>query len=991
MVALLLGGAAVIGERYTSSLIADLTERRTHLLELDSFGAHLAEASAAARTFLLTDYGPARIEFEIAKTEAQNSIEVLESGPQRLGESGIAAIQLGRRRLAVLDSLLSGPTLDDATPEEHWAVLDGLASLAADFRTQMSREIFSERDSVAEQLEAVERVRRRTALGIAAGILVLVAIGRLAAHILLQDMEEQTRQRKELERRASALEREHAATQAARERVTSVLSSIADGFLAVNHDWILTHVNAQAQRLLDIDPDTSTGRPLWDAVPSFAGMMAEEPIRRAMEQSVPVAADVQIPATLLWVDLRAYPTQDGLSIFLNDITEKRNAALALAESEAYLRLLAENTGDLVILYSLTQRVLYASPSVTSALPLSADALRAHTPAEWTHPDDLGDFEAAFGRLIAGDSEVEQFEARYQTPTGTWRWYDVVARVAFNAEGERIGIQTSSRDSTAKRAAAEALAKSQARLELLATNTLDVVALHDLNGNYTYISPSHERVLGYPPDQLIGQHLSTLAHPDDTHRVVEFIREALRTEAPATARTLIARYRSKNSGEIWLETIASQVRGKDDSVTALISSTRDITDRQRLEEQFQQSQKLEGLGRLASGVAHDFNNLLTVIAGNADLLLLHPGLGESIELQDIVRATVQASALTRQLLRFSRKQPLSLRSVDLNALVTEDERMLTRVIGPQISLASSLHPDLAPVIADRHQLGQVLMNLVINAVDAMPNGGQILITTSAIELSEAQATQHGCKPGNFSVLSVRDTGIGMDLGTVAQIFEPFFTTKAPGIGTGLGLATVDAIVQQAGGFIRVDSAPGKGTTFHIHLPAASPKAAALDVEHHGIAAPPTTGAERVLVVEDEYLVRQTIRRMLEASGYHVIDVDSGFAAIHTIIQDERASIDLLITDMLMPEMNGIELIEWVRVYRPGIPIILLSGYPREDLTATRRLAPDIHTVMKPLVPERFLHDIRAALAHTRSPEALEEERRLIARREYYRSRQYRSEP
>ena len=346
---------------------------------------------------------------------------------------------------------------------------------------------------------------------------------------------------------------------------------------------------------------------------------------------------------------------------------------------------------------------------------------------------------------------------------------------------------------------------------------------------------------------------------------------------------------------------------------------------RVEEQFLQAQKMEAIGRLASGVAHDFNNLLTIITGFAQLALLEPNPAQS-GLEQILRAADRAATLTRQLLVFSRQQSLDIRVFDLNILIHDVEKMIRRVIGEDVEIRTIFHDEEAHVKVDPHQIEQVILNLVVNSRDAMPKGGVLTLETHHYVLDAAGSVLFGCKPGQYFQLSVSDTGVGMDKATLSKIFDPFFTTKAEGRGTGLGLSTVYGIVSQSGGAIRAYSEPGVGTTMRILLPAASEKAEQ-DCGDTEIAA--QRGSETVLVVEDDETVLALCSTVLQAHGYTVLEADGPDEAIE-ICRRYRGPIQLLVSDVVMPGANGPALAVQIREARPAIRMLFMSGYTQETM-------------------------------------------------------------
>jgi PAS domain S-box-containing protein len=410
---------------------------------------------------------------------------------------------------------------------------------------------------------------------------------------------------------------------------------------------------------------------------------------------------------------------------------------------------------------------------------------------------------------------------------------------------------------------------------------------------------------------------------------------------------------------WFQTIKLPLRLRDEPASTLLGVATEITERKLLEAQLLQSQKMEAVGQLAGGVAHDFNNILTAIVGYADLLAAELGDARQLEdLEEIRKAARRAAALTRQLLAFSRKQVLEPRIIDVNGVVTNLEKMLRSLISANIDLRTALATDLAAARADPNQLEQVIMNLVINARDAMPEGGTLTIETGNASLDENYAAQHvSVVPGEYVMLAVTDTGCGMSEETKARIFEPFFTTKPAGRGTGLGLSTVYGIVKQSGGNIWLYSEPGKGTTFKIYLPAV--QALPEDIGKVAPAEAGQPGDATVLVVEDDEQLRRFTHRALAAQGYTVLEADRGRAALE-IARRHKGTIDLLLTDLVVPDTNGRKLAETLRAAQPGLRVLFMSGYPDGAIMNQGLLEHGVAYLAKPFTTEAITRKVREVL-------------------------------
>jgi two-component system cell cycle sensor histidine kinase/response regulator CckA len=423
-----------------------------------------------------------------------------------------------------------------------------------------------------------------------------------------------------------------------------------------------------------------------------------------------------------------------------------------------------------------------------------------------------------------------------------------------------------------------------------------------------------------------------------------------------------RWKRKDGKAITVRLSGRAVKGETGDVVEVIAE--DVTERRVLEDQFRQAQKMEAVGRLAGGVAHDFNNLLMVISGYTEVLMEHTAQDHALhpKIAAIQQASDRATTLTRQLLAFSRKQLLELKVVDVNAIVKDIERLLRPLIGENIELVTRLAGDLGRTRADAGQIEQVIMNLVVNSKDAMPNGGKITILTANETLDDD--LQRECsyiQPGPYVMLSIEDNGHGMDKETQSRIFEPFFTTKEKGKGTGLGLSTVYGIIKQSGGYVLAQSEVGRGTTFRIYLPRVEESAENASVTR--ASQPATGGSETVLLVEDEESVRQLVRETLEAKGYKVLEADHGAAALQ-IASDYHGPIDMLITDVVMPGMSGRELSEQLSASDPDMKILYLSGYHEDAVVHQGVLEPGTSFLQKPFTLQALARKVREVLGSAR---------------------------
>jgi two-component system cell cycle sensor histidine kinase/response regulator CckA len=501
--------------------------------------------------------------------------------------------------------------------------------------------------------------------------------------------------------------------------------------------------------------------------------------------------------------------------------------------------------------------------------------------------------------------------------------------------------------------------------LITENAGDMIAVIDSSGNRVYASPSYEKVLGYSSHELLGSALDQI-HPEDRPLVDETANEARRT---GFGRRIEYRMRHKDGTWRYLESTASAIRDDDSVLEKLVVVNRDITARRRLEEQFRQAQKMEAVGRLSGGIAHDFNNLLGVIIGYAEILEDRIPAADREAVDEILKAGQRAASLTRQLLAFSRQQLLEPKVLDLNQVVSETEKMLRRLIGEDISFVTRLEPQLGAVKADPGQIGQILMNLVVNARDAMPEGGELLIETANVVMDEVfvQRYPYPVKTGSYAQLAVTDTGVGMDLETQAHIFEPFFTTKGKDAGTGLGLATVYGVVKQSGGYIEAVSEPSMGTTFKIYLPRVDE---AVTPVHAPEPKARLEGNETILLVEDEVALRGLAHQLLTSLGYKVLEAARGSEALG--LSEGVPKIDLLLTDVVMPDMNGRTLAQQLLQSHPEIKVIYMSGYTGQAVGNHGIIHPDGVFLPKPFTREVLASKIRQTL-DLRSPQTSLESR------------------
>ena len=511
-----------------------------------------------------------------------------------------------------------------------------------------------------------------------------------------------------------------------------------------------------------------------------------------------------------------------------------------------------------------------------------------------------------------------------------------------------------RDITERKRAEEALRESEERFRRIVETAEEGIWMIDAANKTTFANKKMAEMLGYTLEAMMGVSLFDFMEEEEhalAERNVERRRQGISEEHDF-------KFRRRDGSPLWALLATSPVLDEAGRYAGALAMVTDITRRRQLQEQFLRAQKMEAVGRLAGGVAHDFNNLLTIITGYSQLLLENLATGDRLRgyAEAISTAGDRAAGLTRQLLAFSRQQVLAPRVLDLNVVVGNVSKMLRRLIGEDIDLVTVEGHGLGRVKADPGQLEQVIMNLAVNARDAMPNGGKLTIETANVELDEEYSRRHyPMTPGSCVMLAISDTGCGMDAETQAHIFEPFFTTKETGKGTGLGLATVYGIVKQSGGYVWVYSEVEQGTTFKIYLPLVEEALEAAEVKAVAAAG----GSETVLLVEDEGEVRSLARRVLEEKGYRVLEAGNGEDAL-LVAEQHKGPIHLLLTDVVMPGMSGRELGERLTPLRRDMKILYMSGYTDDAILQHDVLGPDTAFLQKPFTPDAIARKLREVL-------------------------------
>jgi PAS domain S-box-containing protein len=735
-----------------------------------------------------------------------------------------------------------------------------------------------------------------------------------------------------------------------------ILQSVGEGIIATDVRGQITFLNPAATSLIGYTQGVAAGRALeevfhaedFNLAPDTSDIVHSKDLTPA-NQKLLKSRDgseriVESWITPIRIDDAVFA---GAVVAFRDITERVNAERALLEASQRFERTVSAISDLFVAFDRDWRYIFLNEK--------AAAFTGHKPADlmgkcvWAlFPDSVG------GRFYnemmeaATTQAIRCFEATY--PTG--RCYE------HRAYPHADGVSVFSSDITARKQSEDSLrlhdrAISAANQGILITDALMA------DNPIIYASPGFERITGYSAADSIGRNCRFLQGPETDPRAVARIRDAIQSGKSCTVEVL--NYR-KDGSSFWNELSISPVRDEANRLTHFVGVQADVTARRAMSEQLRQAQKMESVGRLAGGVAHDFNNMLTIINGCSELVLKGMDVNDpSYELlKEVKTAGERAASLTRQLLAFSRQQLIAPQVVSFNEVVSHTKGMLQRLLGEDIELVINLKPELPAVCADRGQLEQILVNLAVNARDAMPQGGRLTIETASICKADAIIKDRmNAGFDKYVVLAVRDTGCGFDPSIADRLFEPFFTTKSVGDGIGLGLAVVHGIVAQAAGFVDVTTEPHKGTRFRVFLPAMTeniPTATTNDQPERGEL---LHGTERVLLVEDESGLRAFAHKVLTDCGYQVLDAADGGHAIQLAARQEE-SIDLLVTDVVMPGIGGREVAAEIRKSHPSAAVLFMSGYTDDAVMRNGIFQDEVEFLQKPFSPVAFSHKVRQLL-------------------------------
>ncbi|GAO38396.1 putative two-component hybrid sensor and regulator [Sphingomonas changbaiensis NBRC 104936] len=705
-------------------------------------------------------------------------------------------------------------------------------------------------------------------------------------------------------------------------RLVQLLDSIDDGYVAVDGEWRIRLFNRAAAEFVGRHRAELIGRTLWEGVPEIVGTETERQLRRAAagekicfetRSSTRPDRDVVIRAVLL--------PDRSLTITFSDITERTTAERTARESEARFRLIADSAPVPMWVTSLDRKRWFVNRAYVEFLGVGYEEATQFDWRSVIHPDDIG---RILKEQVEKEASLQPFmlEARYRKTGGDYCWLRSHSQPRWGPDGEHVGFIGVAFDVTiAKDAELELqrqVAERTAELEALYTRTPTILQSQSADGRLVSVSDRWLEFMGFESrEQVVGRPAVDFLSDGDLERY-------RREDWPALLagrEVKDAEYRVvKRNGEIADVLISSRPwHDSEGRFVRTMAAIIDVSARKRTEEALRQAQKVEAMGQLTGGVAHDFNNLLAPIIGGLDLLQRR-GVGDARTQQTIgsaLQAAERAKTLVQRLLAFARRQPLQPSPVDAGRLIEGMAELIGSTVGPRIRLVLDVSDDLPACLADPNQVEMALLNLSVNARDAMPDGGTLTIAAGVEQVDEAA---HDLRPGSYVRLAVSDTGCGMDEDVAARAIEPFFSTKGIGRGTGLGLSMVHGLAAQLGGALRLKSAPGQGTEVQLWLPcaAARPEASAAGQSPRTV-----NGAGAVLLVDDEPLVRASTADMLEDMGFTVVALESADEAAARLA--DGLAVDLIVTDHLMPGMTGTELARTVRSTRPGTPVLIISGY------------------------------------------------------------------
>jgi two-component system cell cycle sensor histidine kinase/response regulator CckA len=765
-------------------------------------------------------------------------------------------------------------------------------------------------------------------------------------------------------------------TEGAEALMVSIVETSNDAIYAVSLNGFILSWNPSAQRIYGFTPDEIIGHPLSTII--FAGRKEEFPgIMEMVKEGKAVANFATIHKTKRGTEVHIFltvsPIKDAsgrvtkASVIAREITENEKTRIVkeMLSTEMNgllerLQLQMECMPIACVLADKDNHFTYWNPAAERTFGYFAKEVVGKKLEETIlAPSDLSRAEASYERLQKGDMTIQGEVSEHRRKDGKTilcEWYVTPMR---DSDGNLLGIMGMALDITERRKAE----KVQSQLVAILQQSADAVMGSDLEGRIFSWNQGAEAMLGYHSEEIIGENTSLLVPRDHKEEMERLRRLATKDENISNHETVLLK---RNGDLVDVSVTVSPIKDPQGNIVGVSAISRDISERKQVqdsmkkyEEQMRLSQKMDALGRLAGGVAHDFNNLLSVIGGNGDFIKASlppesPCLGEVGEIENAVR---KGAELTKQLLAFGKRQLSQSQIINLNEMGSEMSKMFKRLIDASIHFELIQGGDLRQIQADPGQIQQIILNLVLNARDAMPNGGKLIVTTKNIELADTLEMK-GIKipPGSYVCLTVTDTGVGMDEETQKHLFEPFFTTKGEK-GTGLGLATVYGIVRQWEGYLWLYSSPNRGTIFTIYFPATNAQVGTFAGAKKAPA--DTKGVETILIAEDDAAVRKVIVRTMENLGYHILQAGNGIEAVQ-VAMNYKDTIHMLLTDTVMPKLNGLELAKELKKDRPQMRVLFMSGYPREILSSEVPVDESINLIQKPFTNNAIAERIREGL-------------------------------
>jgi PAS domain S-box-containing protein len=749
------------------------------------------------------------------------------------------------------------------------------------------------------------------------------------------------------------IEAEKAARELAAD-LRATFESIADGFYTLDRDWRFTYANATAERLMRPEGSELIGQLVWDLWPDLVDSEIGERFRRVAQTRETERFDFRYPAYDAWFTVAAYPSRGGITVWFRDVTEahRREERLRLLEAAV------ANLNDIIMITEAEPiqepgpRIVFVNPAFERMTGYTAEEVIGRTPRLLQGP---GTSRAELDRIVAALERWRPVRAELlnHKKDGEEFWLDMDITPVADATGWFTHWVAVERDVTERRRVQMQL---EQQAQMLA-QARDAIMVRSLDNRIEYWNRSAERLYGWTRDEVLGASGQDRLCPDPAkfQAAMDLLLEDGFWEGQLEVRR-------KDGVRLIVDANWTLLRHEDGTPRAVLAVNSDITERVALEGKLRQAQRMEAVGQLTGGIAHDFNNLLTVILGNAEMLVDSLGGGaDGMSLKGMAEVVVSAAergaALTGRLLAFSRRQALDPRTVDVNQLLASLVQMLRRALGGEVELVIMAAPGLWNALIDPPQLENAVLNLCINARDAMPSGGRLLIETENVTLDGDYALAEEILPGEYVVVAVTDTGTGMPPEAVAQAFEPFFTTKEVGAGSGLGLSMVYGFVKQSNGHVKIYSELGHGTSVKMYIPRAIAPGARAARQPEADHLP--GGQEHILLAEDDPLVRAHALRQLRELGYRVTVAADGAEALAAL--PERCDVDLLFTDVVMPGgMNGQELAREAVRRHPGLPVLFTSGYTENAIMQQGRLEPGVMLLQKPYRRRELAEKIRLAL-------------------------------